>query len=603
MRAAFRMLWVGLKARMRLVSVWSWIFMAIGAILVPPISYWLGRVVGSASETISPEYLLPFLTGALNVILFMQIGASFSSAFYHLYLSRDLPLLLASPSRPRSVILAKMLEVAGSGLVTYVFAGIPLLVALGVAWYAPPWYYVLAVLAGLPFAVLPAVLAVLTNLLVIRILPPYRSKEITAALGTIAGAITYLLFHVASSSELWRQARDAGPSAFSRFFGRLGPSWSPSTLLARAVVEGLYERWAPLLVSGVLLTGAVLALFAFVATRTERAYLTGWAASREGRRGRKASPVPNGAPGHVLLPTTGRAPGPTSRSVPETASGTRLEYAEPLGGGARASRGIQASPGPAPLSVEVKALLVESKLLLRDIQSQSQILYVLIVVLAMRLGPGRGGTPAEDRAFALIPFFFLALSGTYASWSLKNMFQTVRLLRQVPCDPARVMRGKAFFYGIIQSVCIAFLVVVLKLFGRIALDDFPAIWVIWLALSFATSATTVAAAAHKPEIPQATGVPRLDLGAGLAVTFANVAVAVVSGLLYMSGLAHSRYHSPALVWPYAAVAVIVNAGVFVYATNMAGNMTRGTPPGEIPRTGGSTTAPMPEPEKRSSRSS
>lgn len=450
MKAASRMLLLSLKVRVRLTSAWSWLFIAIGAVLVPSAAFSLGRVVGTIS--IVPQDLLPFLTGFLNVLLFLQIGAAFSSAFYHLYLSRDLPLLLASPSRPRSVILAKMLEVAGSGIAAYIAAGVPLLVSLGKAWYAPSWYYILAAVAGLPFAMLPAVLAILANLVVCRILPPYRSKEITAALGTLAGALTYLFFRVAGSSEVWGQAKD--PSAVSLFFGRLGPSWSPSSLLAKAVIEGLHERWLPLLSSGVLLSVAVFGLFALVVAGTEKAYLSGWAASREGRRGRKNHPMPDGpvpdspvldgGSGRALPTTADQASRDALRPAPVHASSFAPDHARPARG---VTRDEESLTQDSPLSVELKAFSVESKLLFRDLQSQSQVLYVLVMILAVQLLPGRGSATIDDRWFPLIPFFFLAMSGSYASWSLKNMPQTAQILRQFPCHPARVMRGKAFFYG------------------------------------------------------------------------------------------------------------------------------------------------------------
>jgi hypothetical protein len=601
MKAASRMLLLSLKVRVRLTSAWSWLFIAIGAVLVPSAAFSLGRVVGTIS--IVPQDLLPFLTGFLNVLLFLQIGAAFSSAFYHLYLSRDLPLLLASPSRPRSVILAKMLEVAGSGIAAYIAAGVPLLVSLGKAWYAPSWYYILAAVAGLPFAMLPAVLAILANLVVCRILPPYRSKEITAALGTLAGALTYLFFRVAGSSEVWGQAKD--PSAVSLFFGRLGPSWSPSSLLAKAVIEGLHERWLPLLSSGVLLSVAVFGLFALVVAGTEKAYLSGWAASREGRRGRKNHPMPDGpvpdspvldgGSGRALPTTSDQASGdawrPTSdrtwegalRPAPVHASGPASDYARPASG---VTRDEKALTHDSPLSVELKALSVESKLLFRDLQSQSQVLYVLVMVLAMQLFPGRGGATVDDWWFPLIPFFFLAMGGSYASWSLKNMPQTAQMLRQFPCDPARVMRGKAFFYGIIQSVCIALLVGVLRVLGRFTVGNLPVLGILWIALSFATSATTVTAAAYKPLIPQATGIPRLDLGVGIALFLVNGALAAISGVTYMLGAVRSLNY-PSALWTYAGLAVVANAVVFVVATNMAGKMIRGTSPAESPGAEGS----------------
>jgi hypothetical protein len=569
MKAAFRMLWLSLKIRLRLTSAWSWLFIAVGAVLVPAASFFLGKTVGQISVT--PQYLVPFLTGFLNLILFMQIGTSFSSAFYHLYLSRDLPLLLASPSRPRSVILAKLMEVAGTGILTYIAAGIPLLVALGKVWYAPFWYYILAALAGLPFALLPPVLAVLANLAVCRILPPYRSKEITAALSTLVGALTYLFIRVAGSSTFLTRAKD--PTAVSLLFGKLGPSWSPSILLAGSVIEGLYERWLPLLASGVLLSGAVLGLFALVVARTEKAYLSGWAASREGRRGRKTQPASGGAFGSTLPPTSDRTSGPSLRPASGHTRGPASDCARPAAGVTGTARDLAR---PTPLSVELKALSVESKLLFRDLQSQSQILYVIIMILAMQLFPGRHSTPIENQLFSLAPFFFLTMSGSYASWSLKNMYVTTRMLRQFPCNPARVMRGKALFYGIVQSGCIGLLVAVLKAFGRFALGNLPVLGTLWTSLSFATAAASVVAATHKPQVSQTTGIPRLDLGAGIALFLASGALAAISALAYLIGMAMSA------AWAYAGLAVVVNVVVFVIATNMAGNMVRGASSAESP---------------------
>ncbi|MGI6666070.1 MAG: putative ABC transporter permease subunit [Bacillota bacterium] len=583
MRASLRMLWISLKVRVRLTSPTSWLFIAIAAVIVPLFSFSLGSMVGIPSMV--PQDLLPFLTGFLNVILFMQISTSFSSAFYHLYLSRDLPLLLASPSRPRSVILAKMLEVAGSGVLTYLAAGIPLLVALGKAWYAPAWYYILAAAAGLPFAMLPTVLAVLATLAVCRILPAYGTKEISAALGTLVGGLTYFFLRVAGSSEMWGQARN--PSRVSLFFGKLGPSWSPSTLLARAVVEGLYERWLPLLASGMLFAGATFGVFRLVVAATEKAYLSGWATSREGRRGRKThpvfdDPVLDSAPGRLSRPALGDTSDSALRPTPGHTGGPATDCVQPVSSAIGTARDLVR---PSRLAVELKALSVESKLLFRDLQSQSQLLYLLIMIVAWRLFPGGNREPTENGLFALIPFFFLALSGSN-SWSLKNMSQTVRILRQLPCDPARVMRGKAFFYGIIQTGCIAFLVGVLKTFGRFSVSGLPVLGTLWTALSFSTSATTVAAAAYRPEVSSATGIPRLDLGAGVAAFLANIVLCVISGFLYVGALTQS---SPVVVWVFTGIALAVNAVAFVIATNMAGNMTRSSPTAvsSSPGTGGS----------------
>ena len=553
MKAALRITLISLKVRVRSMTRLGWVLTAVGGILVPALSFTLGKSLAWASP--EPHYLLPFLTGTLNFLLLMQLGTAFSAAFYHLYLARDLPLFLVSPVRPRSVILAKLLEVAAAGIGSYVVAGIPLLVSLGVAWYAPPWYYALSILAGFPFALIPAVLAILANLLVCRILPPYRVKEVTAALGTIIGAIAYFFTRMAFSTSGWGNST-GDISEVASVFGRMGPSWSPSALLARAVIVGLFERPVPLVATASTLLLVSIGLFAVVVNRTERAYLSGWMVSRESRTVRAPS-------------ATSARRAPKSRADAPGSASTQARRADRFRGSTFAS-----DDRVPPLSMERTSFVVESKLLFRDLQSQSQVLYVLVMVLALTVFPSQSDPDTPSWLSSISPFFFLILAGSYDSWSVKNMPITIRILAHSPANPARVMRGKAFFYGLFQAVCALILFVLVKALIPLAQSGAtPALLMIWIALAFSTGATSVCAAVYDAKTVQSTGVPKLGVAAWFTLILVNAVLAGIGiiGFFFTASLITIR---PLAGWAWVAVVVGTQIAAFFVATNMAGRRVR-----------------------------
>jgi predicted Zn-dependent peptidase/uncharacterized membrane protein YgcG len=569
MKAALRIILISLRLRVRSITGGGWLLVAVGGILMPALSFTLGKSLAWSSP--GPQYLLPFLTGALNFLLMIQLGTAFSTAFYHLYLARDLPLFLVSPVRPRSVILAKLLEVAAAGVGTFAVAGIPLLVSLGVAWYAPPWYYALSVLAGLLFALLPAIFAILSNLLVCRILPPYRIKEVTAALGTIIGALIYFFSRMALTTAGWGNST-GDVSGVSSIFGRMGPTWSPSALLARAAIEGLSDRPIPLIATATMLLFVSTGLFAAVLNGTERAYLSGWMVSGESKTRRRGKQV---AQRHITSETGQRgSPAPASVESPLPLPPTPQSLAAGADGDRRPL-----------LSVERMSFAVESKLLFRDLQSQSQVVYVLVMVLALAVFPGR--TTSTDWLDSLSPFFFLIMAGSYASWAVKNMPATIRLLGQYPCNPTRVMRGKAFFYGLIQACCASVLFVVVKAFNPLARSEEALILLTFsTALALSTGATSVCAAAYDFKTAESTGVPRLGAAGGIALALVNAVLAGVCLLGYLIAVPMIRTR-PFEGWVWVALVVATQAAGFFVATNMAGNRVRRMAGGDDGGSGGS----------------
>jgi len=449
-----------------------------------------------AAASIHPADLLPVITGVTNALILLLLSSSFGAAFTHLYLSRDMPLLLAAPIRPRDVIFSKIVEVTVLGSPPFWIVAIPMLLAFGKAWHAPPWFYPLAVAASLPLAILPALVAILLNLVVSRVIPPYKSREMLAAMSTILGGVIYLAVRLAGSSV----KISGGPETLRALFTRWGPSWSPTTLFARALAEGMLDNPLPLVGTAFILTAASFATFLSVVPWTEKAYVSGWASYGEAAgTGRGTRGLKNGTP--------------IVRAESETAT---LRTGEPVRPIVLRER----------LGTEILSFKVEAHLLFRDLQAQSQVLYLMIMMLAWSIVPSRDRAEGALSAYATVASF-ITLAGSYSSWSLKNSGATSRILRVAPCDPARVMRGKAAFYGTVQSACILTLLALMSLRGTLAgaVRELPFIAV---ALSYSTAAVTVCGIASAPNVVNETGMPRTPIGTGIVMVLVN-------GLLSISG--------------------------------------------------------------------
>ena len=200
MRRALTIAGLHFRLMLRSMHAVMWLVVPLVSVFLVASIYTLSRSIASSAVFLNPRDLTPVIAGVLNALLLILLSSSFGAAFTHLYLARDMPLLLASPQRPRYVILSKILEISLLGSAPLLLVGLPLLAGLGVAWYAKPWFYPLAVAALVPLAVLPALLAIMLNLIVSRLIPPHRTRELLAATSTLLGAIIYLILRFAGAS-------------------------------------------------------------------------------------------------------------------------------------------------------------------------------------------------------------------------------------------------------------------------------------------------------------------------------------------------------------------------------------------------------------------
>jgi ABC-2 type transport system permease protein len=130
---------------------------------------------------------------AFLVYLFTDLFIAFQQALNDLYLSSDMPILLAMPLRPASIVVAKFVLGVGQNLVYIGVFLLPFVLGYLVALEAPWWAYpiALAALALFP-ALLYAVLATIT-ILTLRFVAPRFAKEILWIIAMIVPIVFWLM--------------------------------------------------------------------------------------------------------------------------------------------------------------------------------------------------------------------------------------------------------------------------------------------------------------------------------------------------------------------------------------------------------------------------
>jgi ABC-2 type transport system permease protein len=237
---------------------------------------------------------------ALGIALLPLLFSSVSWALSTFYLSRDLDMLLVTPVPIRSVFLARFAEgLAGSWLGIFVLLGAPLIgYGLGLGYGALFVIAVVIVLLLLPL--LPTSLGTLLTMLLVRVVPAQRLREIVAVVGGLFGAFVWLGTQFLGGTFSDR-AGDVETGNVLRFdLPFLPTSWGARTLIAAGTGNG-----SALLGYGALYLLATLGVFAVCVVLAERLYATGWAtmtAATGGRvrRGRDRAPLLRGPAGAIL---------------------------------------------------------------------------------------------------------------------------------------------------------------------------------------------------------------------------------------------------------------------------------------------------------------
>ncbi|WP_088225872.1 putative ABC exporter domain-containing protein [Desulfosporosinus sp. FKB] len=247
----------------------------------------LGIYAYGSLKALSPNTVQGFLSMLFMVGLGAQIFFGITGAFVALYMSDDLELLFMAPVPIKAVFAVKSLVIIGSNFLTVVlFAFLPGLFC-GLLFKAGVSFYILVLLVGLGLWAIGTAIAELINLLVMRIIPPHRSKEAIGFIGALAGIIIAISFQLPNMLINSRNKFDIGSwleqqkqmLSVMKFFPW---GWGSSALVAgvsQNFLGGL--AWSLL----ILLVGILLFLVAF--NLVEKGFRRGFISLSQGERGKR----------------------------------------------------------------------------------------------------------------------------------------------------------------------------------------------------------------------------------------------------------------------------------------------------------------------------
>jgi len=233
-----------------------------------------------------------------GLIIVLTAGVAFSSittAISTLYLSDDLNFLLAQPIGAARVFAQKLLETFLSAAGLAALLTVPGIFALGSYFGAQPWFYPYALWLTLIVYALPVGLGATIAVLLMRVAPAGRVREIATGIGVLlsAGLIYFIralrpeaLLQLVNQQNL----NDAQSAKLGETFNKLLEQFAgsqdtllPPALAARALWDGARGNfntafWGVSVVSIALLLGA--------GWLAAHAYREGWIRGLEGGTGR-----------------------------------------------------------------------------------------------------------------------------------------------------------------------------------------------------------------------------------------------------------------------------------------------------------------------------
>jgi ABC-2 type transport system permease protein len=229
-------------------------------------------------------------------LLVLTSGVTFSAittAILTLYTSDDLNFLLSQPISTARVFALKLSEtfLSAAGIPSLLTA--PLLIGIGIHFKADWWYYPLAVSSALLAYMMPVGLGAGIAVLLMRLAPLGRVREVATGIGVILSASLVYFIRAARPEELLKQLskNENFEAVVEQYFGSsqspfLPPSWAAKVIWQGARGEFSAAFW-PLLALAIILILASGWLAA-------KAYQEGWVRGLESSRV-KLDPTPRQA--------------------------------------------------------------------------------------------------------------------------------------------------------------------------------------------------------------------------------------------------------------------------------------------------------------------
>jgi len=245
-------------------------------------------------DTIAPAVTQRSLEGLFLMLMAAVLFSVLIASIGTLYGSDDLELLLAQPTATGRIFGMKVVELFVNTAGLPLLFTLPVLAGIGVALGAHPLYYVVGVLAAAALYALPVTVGALLALVLVRLSPAGRVREVATAV-SISAAAAALLGLRALRPEQLTQISPQDSAAFDNFlttFARLDIGWLPPAWATNASWAAIDGRFG---VSLFVLLGVGAAGLALTGLLARLAFARGWVRSLDtspAARTRPARPAP-----------------------------------------------------------------------------------------------------------------------------------------------------------------------------------------------------------------------------------------------------------------------------------------------------------------------
>jgi ABC-2 type transport system permease protein len=297
-----RVFWNNLRHRPPRTIIAILIFtLALVSILVS-----LGALAYGALKVLSPQTARGFLSMLFMGGLMGQIFFGITASFAALYMSEDLETLFVAPVSLKAVFAVKSLSVMASNLLTvFLFAFLPG-IFYGLLFQAAAAYYLMVLLVGIGLWVSGTAIAELLNLVVMRIVPPHRSREAVGFIGALTGiliAVTAQIprMMVGSGQRFNLDSWLSGHNQLIQVMNYFPWGWG-----SLALVSGISGDFLSGLGWSLLLLALGLLLFGLAFVLVERGFRRGFISLSQGEGGRRRRRRPAEAGAKKSLPLKSR---------------------------------------------------------------------------------------------------------------------------------------------------------------------------------------------------------------------------------------------------------------------------------------------------------
>lgn len=280
-----RLKWTALRHAAQRAPKWGFVLVgALAALLVWAEVYGTWRALtflGTFGDIGTNVFARVLEVGLITLTSGVTFSAT-TAAIQTLYLSDDLNFLLAQPLATRRVFGLKVFETFLNTALVPTFLTLPLLLTVAAYFHAPAWAYPLMLGTVLLSFAAPVGLGALLAVLLMRVAPVGRVREVSTALGVLISAGLVYAIRALRPEVLVQRMQD--PERFEELLRNFAAPTSPLLPPAWAT-QALWQAAHGALSASLLpLAGLTAALLVGATLLATRAYQEGWARALDSSR-------------------------------------------------------------------------------------------------------------------------------------------------------------------------------------------------------------------------------------------------------------------------------------------------------------------------------